>query len=296
MPNRAARRAAAHKTMEAARQAAAPVQSPVAEPVRPTVVSEAQLAANRANAQSSSGPKTEEGKLVSSHNALKTGLTGRTIVLPTDDVAAYQTLVALINKKFAPANDIEQHLTQTIADTEWRPLRIPTLESGLYALGRQELAADCAHEPDPQLRATMLEAHIFRTYQKDLRNLALQERRLRNQLRQDTAELRRLQQERIEQETATEPRASAGATAPVKPENGFEFSTSPAPSVPSPTVTTQPAEIHQEMEPAAQIIILASVFCLLASPLWHRLPHFLPVLRQIVHHRTARSVSSFKRR
>ena len=78
MSNRAARRAAAHQA------------------------SEAQLAANRANAQFSSGPKTEQGKLVSSHNALKTGLTGRTIVLPTDDVAAYQTLVALINRKFNP--------------------------------------------------------------------------------------------------------------------------------------------------------------------------------------------------
>jgi hypothetical protein len=222
MSNRAARRAAAHQA------------------------SEAQLAANRANAQSSSGPKTEQGKLVSSHNALKTGLTGRTIVLPTDDVAAYQSLVTLINKKFNPANDIEQHLTQTIADTEWRLLRIPTLESGFYALGRHELAADCAHEPDPQLRAAMLEAHIFRTYQKDLRNLALQERRLRNQLKQDTAELRRLQQERLEQETAEKTEAK-----PASVQNGFEFSTPPANSFPAAEDATQPAEIHQEMEAAA---------------------------------------------
>jgi hypothetical protein len=203
-------------------------------------ISEAQLAANRANAQSSSGPKTEQGKLVSSHNALKTGLTGRTIVLPTDDIAAYQSLVALINKKFNPANDIEQHLTQTIADTEWRLLRIPTLESGLYALGRHELAADCAHEPDPQLRATMLEAHIFRTYQKDLRNLALQERRLRNQLKQDTAELRRLQAERLEQETAE----GTEAKPPSMP-NGFEFSTPQNQATHEPVHAAETAQPHQ---------------------------------------------------
>ena len=220
MSNRAARRAAAHQA------------------------SEAQLAANRANSQSSTGPKTEQGKLASSHNALKTGLTGRTIVLPTDDVAAYQSLVALINRKFNPANEIEQHLTQTIADTEWRLLRIPTLESGFYALGRHELAADCAHEPDPQLRAAMLEAHIFRTYQKDLRNLALQERRLRNQLRQDIAELRRLQQERLEQDAATEPRASASATAG-KPKNGFEFSTPPNQAAHDSVSTAEPAQPDQ---------------------------------------------------
>jgi hypothetical protein len=217
MSNRAARRAAAHQ------------------------ISEAQLAANRANAQSSTGPKSEQGKLVSSHNALKTGLTGRTIVLPTDDVAAYQTLVALINRKFTPANDIEQHLTQTIADTEWRLLRIPTLESGFYALGRHELAADCAHEPDPQLRAAMLEAHIFRTYQKDLRNLALQERRLRNQLKQDTTELRRLQQERLE---------TAAAEAEAKPNpasvpNGFEFSTPSTPSAHEPIPASESAQPNQ---------------------------------------------------
>jgi hypothetical protein len=102
------------------------------------------LAANRANAQLSTGPKSENGELVSSHNALKTGLTGRTIVLPTDDVATYEYLVAVINRKFAPADDYEKHLVQTIADTEWRLLRIPTLEAGLYALGRTELPAEFA--------------------------------------------------------------------------------------------------------------------------------------------------------
>ena len=127
MPTRTERRAAEHAARKLAykqsrsqpsqtQQLQTQMQSepaPAAEPAFETpfigtsVISEAQLAANRANSQSSTGPKTEQGKLVSSHNALKTGLTGRTIVLPTDDVAAYQSLVALINKKFAPANDIE---------------------------------------------------------------------------------------------------------------------------------------------------------------------------------------------
>jgi hypothetical protein len=53
-----------------------------------STVSAAQLAANRANAEKSCGPKTAAGKFTSSHNAVKTGLTGRTILLPTDDVAA----------------------------------------------------------------------------------------------------------------------------------------------------------------------------------------------------------------
>ena len=221
MSNRAIRRAAERQATKAAAQST------------PSNTSEAQFAANRANAQLSTGPKSDQGKFVSSHNALKTGLTGRTIVLPTDDVAAYESLVAAINQKFTPATDYEKHLVQTIVDTEWRLLRIPTLESGLYALGRAELAAEVVNEPDPQLRASMLEAHIFRTYQKDLRNLALQERRLRNQLKQTTAELHQLRQERLETAAATKEESA-------RPEaqNGFEFSTPPTPpvseSVPAP--------------------------------------------------------------
>ncbi|HEX4164888.1 MAG TPA: hypothetical protein VHZ55_05385, partial [Bryobacteraceae bacterium] len=43
-----------------------------------SVVSEARLAANQANAQLSTGPRTEEGKARSSANAITTALTGRT--------------------------------------------------------------------------------------------------------------------------------------------------------------------------------------------------------------------------
>ena len=154
--------------------------------------SEAQINANRANAQKSTGASSPEGKLKSSHNALKTGLTGRTVLLPTDDVAAYQKFTAMLNEKYQPANDYENHLVQTIADTEWRLLRIPTLEAATFALGRHELAAECAYEDDNAVRAAMLEALILRTYKKDLQNLALQERRLRATLEKHVAELKQL--------------------------------------------------------------------------------------------------------
>ena len=196
---------------------------PSAPPTKHQNISEAQLNANRANAQMSTGPTSPAGKEISSHNAVKTGLTGRTILLPTDDVAAYQSIVAMVNAKFAPVNDIEKHLTQNIADTEWRLLRIPVLESGFYALGRHQLANECAHEHDPQTRAVMLEALIFQTYQKDLRNLALQERRLRSQLKADTAELRRLQAERQEKEQEQEAQKKTDAPKQRPPQMASNF-------------------------------------------------------------------------
>ena len=49
-----------------------------------------QIAANQANAQKSTGPTSAEGKQRSSLNALKTGLTGRTVLMPGEDTEAYR--------------------------------------------------------------------------------------------------------------------------------------------------------------------------------------------------------------
>jgi hypothetical protein len=155
-----------------------------------------QINANRANAQLSSGPRTPEGKSTSSLNALKTGLTGRTVLLPSDDLATYQAHLDRFVATHQPANDGERALVQAIADTEWRLLRIPTLEAGIYALGRLEFSAEFASEQDPLVRAALIEAKTFLTYQRQLNNLGIQERRLRNQLANDLTELRELQEER----------------------------------------------------------------------------------------------------
>jgi len=44
-----------------------------------------QIAANRLNAQRSTGPRTPAGKTRVSSNALKHGLTGREVVLPNEN-------------------------------------------------------------------------------------------------------------------------------------------------------------------------------------------------------------------
>jgi len=62
---------------------------------------EARRAANQANAQLSTGPKTEEGKRKSSLNAIKTALTGATVLLPSDDVAEYQRHLAAYESEFS---------------------------------------------------------------------------------------------------------------------------------------------------------------------------------------------------
>src|SRR6266849_6243146 len=66
---------------------------------------------NRANAQHSTGPRTDAGKQRSSLNALRHGLTGHTIVLPSDDLAAYERFSKGFFNQYQPKNPTEVQLT-----------------------------------------------------------------------------------------------------------------------------------------------------------------------------------------
>jgi hypothetical protein len=176
------------------------------------MLSEARLLANQANAQLSTGPRTEEGRAKSSLNAVKTGLTGRTVLLPSDDVAEYELHLAAYAEEFAPVGLLETNLVQSIADTDWRLRRIPALESALFAKGRIEFA-DLFNEQDLAARPHLIDAHTFIAYEKQIRNLQLQEARLVRRREKEIAELRKLQAERIQKQQQE------------IPANGFVFST-----------------------------------------------------------------------
>ena len=173
-------------------------------------VSEAKLAANRANAQLSSGPRTAAGKAVSSMNAVKTGLTGRTVLLPSDDAEAYRNLLTAYENEFKPVGLRECELVQSLADIQWRLQRIPGLEMAIYARGRDEFAEQF-EDLDPAVRSARLDLETFIHHQKPLRNLQLQEGRLQRQREKDMFELRELQQERreAEQPQPTMPKTTA---------------------------------------------------------------------------------------
>jgi hypothetical protein len=124
-------------------------------------------------------------------------------LLPNDDRALYQQHVARFFTKYQPTTDDEKALTQSVADTEWRLTRVPSLESGIYANGRSRLAEAFPEEPDPEVRAVRIEAQVFQDCRRDLSNLALQEQRLRRMRDADTAALRELCDTRIAKKKAT---------------------------------------------------------------------------------------------
>ena len=78
----------------------------------------------------------------------------------------------------------------------------PSLEAGIYALGRLEFADDFASEEDPATRSALIEAKIYLTYGRQLNNLGIQERRLRNQLAEDLDQLKQMQKERRQRANA----------------------------------------------------------------------------------------------
>ena len=85
-----------------------------------------------------------------------------------------------------------------IADAEWRILRIPSLAASIHAIVRIKLADLHADQTDPAVRESLITGEILLAYRRDLSNLALQERRLRNQMKSDQAKLNTLQDERLE--------------------------------------------------------------------------------------------------
>jgi hypothetical protein len=137
-------------------------------------------------------------------NAVKTGLTGQTVLLPTDDAVAYQAYIDSIYRQFSPVTEQEQHLTQLIADTEWRIQKIAPLEANIFAVARLEQPDWYWDEKDEEKREVLLYTRIRLMYEKQFRNLALQERRLRNQHKSDTAKLEQIQKERLDKQKQAE--------------------------------------------------------------------------------------------
>src|SRR5260370_7366817 len=78
---------------------------------------QARIARNRANAQHSTGPKTEAGKKRSSLNALRHGLTGHTIVLPTEDLAAYERFTKRFFDDLKPIRVLQDQLLHSLSHT-----------------------------------------------------------------------------------------------------------------------------------------------------------------------------------
>ena len=92
----------------------------------------AQLAANRANAQHSTGPRSVEGKSVSRFNAQQHGADAASPIIPGEGPGEYQQLAGEYLQRFAPQTPDEQYHVQTMIDSDWHKRRLSRLETECY--------------------------------------------------------------------------------------------------------------------------------------------------------------------
>jgi hypothetical protein len=102
----------------------------------------AQIIANRANAQLSTGPRSPEGQEASSSNAKSHGLTSRSAFLPGEDPQEYELFHHAYTARYLPQDMIEQKMVSELADLEWRLRRVSEFEAQLFNVEYRKLTTD----------------------------------------------------------------------------------------------------------------------------------------------------------
>lgn len=97
------------------------------------MASERQIAANRANARKSTGPRTADGKAVSCLNATTHGLTAKQIVLPGEDQAAFEAFQRGVFASLKPEDEMQADVIAQIAGVQWRLRRVPYFAAAITA-------------------------------------------------------------------------------------------------------------------------------------------------------------------
>ncbi|MGA7084618.1 MAG: hypothetical protein WB005_15760, partial [Pseudolabrys sp.] len=95
------------------------------------MATEKQLAANRQNAKSSTGPRTEAGKRRSRRNAIRHGLTAQTVIEVYEDATEYRALQRAVGEDYRPRTNFEIELVARLVSLLWRLRRTVAIESGL---------------------------------------------------------------------------------------------------------------------------------------------------------------------
>ena len=153
--------------------------------------SPAQIAANRANGQLSTGPRTPEGKLRSSLNALRHGLTSKMVLLPGDDLEAYNNFKLAFFADLKPNGVLEEQLAFTLVNTQWRLNRCRAFEDSI-------LATEAGDPGDPDANARLTHGQV-----ESLAKLSLYESRLQRTFQTTLKQFRDIQAERKELENRT---------------------------------------------------------------------------------------------
>src|SRR5947209_7690102 len=102
------------------------------------MISDKQLAANRANALRSTGPRTNEGKHRSRENAVRHGLTGQITIMTPEDRDAHDKFCNELIESLTPENPLERQFAQSVAEDSWRINHARALETRIFAISQDD--------------------------------------------------------------------------------------------------------------------------------------------------------------
>jgi hypothetical protein len=109
------------------------------------MASEAQVLANRSNAQKSTGPRTPEGKATVSQNAVKHGLLAAQAVIKGEDPGEFEFYRDQMLGELAPVGQMESVLAERVVSLSWRLQRAERLQSAAFdAMYAQDTAGPLA--------------------------------------------------------------------------------------------------------------------------------------------------------
>lgn len=80
---------------------------------------ELQIETNRANAQLSTGPRTDIGKAQASQNSRKHGLSAAHLVIAESDREAFDSMQAALLSQLSPQGELELTLFDTLLHAAW---------------------------------------------------------------------------------------------------------------------------------------------------------------------------------
>ena len=155
------------------------------------MTSPARAAANAANAQLSTGPRTEEGKARSARNAIKHGLTAKDLVVREDELDEFNELQSSLREELGPQGAIEMLSFSQLVRAAWDMQRAQRLETDLFVNGLDPLL-------DEASAATLDRIHRYarqaeRSYYRHLKELRiLQTNRALRNLRLDETEAKQV--------------------------------------------------------------------------------------------------------
>ncbi|MHC4518281.1 MAG: hypothetical protein ACYTAS_06820 [Planctomycetota bacterium] len=174
------------------------------------MASQAQIQANRTNAQKSTGPRTAHGKAVVAQNAVKHGLLARQAVIAGEDPGQFETYRDQMLAELNPEGNVESMLANRAVGLAWRLLRAERLQNeafdSLYtdettnplAKLQQAALASAFGVPQTDPPEDAPDLTLGRIVVKDFANtrvldrLLMYERRLEHSLYKAIAELQRL--------------------------------------------------------------------------------------------------------